>query len=204
MESSTIAYASGVDESMPDIHTPLSDCGRLVALFDSLFAEAENTRLVPGGREPLYLPADADCRCHRIVFREDFVASALHEVAHWCIAGAQRRLLVDFGYWYCPDGRDEKQQRAFEQSEARPQALEWIFSTSARLGFRPSLDNLSQGASDGSVFAVAIAREARRYCERGLPSRAERFRRALAHEFGGALELNPADYRVDRLPGSGA
>jgi len=119
-------------------------------------------------------------------------------------AGRQRRLLVDFGYWYCPDGRDEKQQRAFEQSEARPQALEGIFSTSARLGFRPSLDNLSQGASDGSVFAVAIAREARRYCERGLPSRAERFRRALAHEFGGALELNPADYRVDRLPGSGA
>ena len=189
---------------MADIRWPLPDGGRLVALFDSLFVEAENTQLVGGGREPLYLPADADWRCHRIVFREDFVASALHEVAHWCIAGPSRRLLVDFGYWYCPDGRGENQQRAFQEVEARPQALEWIFSRSARLGFRPSLDNLSAGAADGGAFAAAIAREASRYCECGLPRRAERFRLALAQEFGGPRVLDAADYRVELLPGGGA
>ena len=33
--------------------------------------------------------------------------SALHEISHWTIAGKERRLLADLGYWYAPDGRTE-------------------------------------------------------------------------------------------------
>ncbi len=49
-------------------------------------------------------------------------ASALHEISHWCIAGKARRELVDFGYWYCPDGRDAMTQSQFEDVEVKPQA----------------------------------------------------------------------------------
>ncbi len=43
--------------------------------------------------------------------RTDFFASALHEISHWCVAGKARREQVDFGYWYCPDGRDAMTQK---------------------------------------------------------------------------------------------
>jgi elongation factor P hydroxylase len=59
---------------------------------------------------------------------KDYLASALHEVAHWCLAGVERRKLEDYGYWYSPDGRSRGEQSAFENVEARPQALEWILS----------------------------------------------------------------------------
>ena len=101
----------------------------LCALFDRVFREDQNTVLVAGGEEPVYLPADERFPHHRIVFRHDYVASALHEVAHWCVAGAARRALTDYGYWYAPDGRSTERQAEFEAVEARPQALEWIFSS---------------------------------------------------------------------------
>ena len=72
---------------------------------------------------PIYLPADAAHPRHRIIFARGFYASALHEpeIAHWCIAGEQRRLLelitTDYGYWYEPDGRDAITQAAFEIDE---------------------------------------------------------------------------------------
>ena len=56
-------------------------------------------RLVGGFDEPLYLPA-TDSRAAEIRFRSDYPSSALHEVAHWCLAGARRRALQDYGYWY--------------------------------------------------------------------------------------------------------
>ncbi|PPS58814.1 hypothetical protein CRX72_23640 [Pantoea sp. BRM17] len=62
--------------------------------------------LIKGDDEPIYLPADAESPWHRVVFAHGFYASALHEISHWCIAGDARRQQVDFGYWYCPDGRD--------------------------------------------------------------------------------------------------
>ena len=85
---------------------PAPDGEVLRALFDGLFLASENTCLLQGGAEPVYLPADADHPQNRIVFRLDYAASALHEIAHWCIAGAARRRLIDYGYWYSPDGRD--------------------------------------------------------------------------------------------------
>lgn len=81
---------------------------QLIEIFNSCFADEFNTRLIKGDDEPIYLPADAEVPYNRIVFAHGFYASAIHEISHWCIAGKARRELVDFGYWYCPDGRDAR------------------------------------------------------------------------------------------------
>jgi elongation factor P hydroxylase len=160
------------------------DAKTLCRLFNNLFLHSENTLLQPGGDEPVYMPADAGCARHRIVFRHDYAASALHEVAHWCIAGRSRRLLPDYGYWYAPDGRDAHAQQEFERLEARPQALEWIFAEAAGMCFRPSIDNLGGAAADAQAFSRAIAAQARGLCAHGLPPRAARFHAALQAHTG--------------------
>lgn len=98
---------------------------QLIEIFNSCFADDFNTRLIKGDDEPIYLPADAEVPYNRIVFAHGFYASAIHEISHWCIAGKARRELVDFGYWYCPDGRDAQTQSQFEDVEVKPQALDW-------------------------------------------------------------------------------
>ena len=157
-----------------------TQAAELCVLFDALFLWAERTSLRGGGEEPVYLPADAACPVARIVFRHDYARSALHEVAHWCIAGAERRQRTDYGYWYAPDGRDAGRQHEFERLETRPQALEWIFSEACGLRFRPSIDNLGCAAADATAFVQAIAQQAQRLHVQGLPPRAERFRAVLA------------------------
>jgi elongation factor P hydroxylase len=114
----------------------------LVSIFNHTFLDLYNTRLELGGDEPIYLPADEHSANHRIIFARGYYASGLHEIAHWCVAGPQRRLLEDFGYWYEPDGRTEQVQARFEAVEVRPQAYEWIFSVSAGFPFTVSCDNL--------------------------------------------------------------
>lgn len=157
----------------------------LCALFDAVFLPTENTCLLGGGEEPVYLPAEPSGMPARIVFRHDYVSSALHEIAHWCIAGPARRTLVDYGYWYAPDGRGPAEQQAFEELEARPQAIEWILSLACALPFRPSIDNLDGAPVDAQGFAARIALEAEYFCRAGLPPRAARFRDALAERFDG-------------------
>ncbi len=61
---------------------------------------------------------------------------------HWCVAGKARREQVDFGYWYCPDGRDAMTQSQFEDVEVEPQAFEWLFCVAAGFPFNVSCDNL--------------------------------------------------------------
>lgn len=170
----------------------------ICALFDALFLPLENTRLLAGGEEPVYLPAEPGGTPARIVFRHDYVASALHEVAHWCIAGPGRRALVDYGYWYAPDGRGPAEQEAFERLEARPQAIEWIFSLACGLPFRPSIDNLDGVAGDARGFGARIAAQAERLCLHGLPPRAARFRDALAARFAGEAMPAAAQFRARR------
>ncbi|RLQ20213.1 transporting ATPase [Seongchinamella sediminis] len=167
------------------------DCSRLVSVFDDCFGASENTALVGGAEEPLYLPAGNDNPRNLLYFREDYFASALHETAHWCIAGAERRKQVDFGYWYAPEGRSAQQQRAFEAVEVKPQALEWLFSLACGYRFRISADNFADdGQPTGSrEFRHAVAAQARRWQQQGLPPRAARFYRALAREFATALAL---------------
>ena len=149
----------------------------LVSIFDRLFSVSENTRLVSGGGEPEYLPADTEVPYHRVIFAHGFYESALHEIAHWCIAGAERRKLVDYGYWYEPDGRSAERQREFEQVEVKPQALEWILSEACGRKFHISTDNLD-GDPDAvelgrQKFRGAVVKQAAWYLENGLPKRAE-------------------------------
>ena len=96
----------------------------LIRIFNHTFSSSMNTLLIKGGDEPLYSPANEACEYHQIIFAHGFFSSALHEISHWCLAGTNRRLKEDFGYWYTPDGRDESQQREFEQVEIKPQAIE--------------------------------------------------------------------------------
>ena len=187
--------AAGVPDASP------FRSARLEQVFDACFAASENTRLLGGFDEPLYLPSGEDgdgppAAWHRLCYREDYFASALHEVSHWCIAGPQRRLLRDFGYWYAPDGRNAEQQAAFQSVEVRPQALEWCLSRACGYPFRVSLDNLDGGAAARAserAFRLAVVAEANRMAQRGLPPRARRFFDALALEFD--TRLHSAELR---------
>lgn len=165
----------------------------IVHVFNDLFAGTYHTRLIGGADEPVYLPFEGEIR-----FKEDFGASALHEVAHWCIAGARRRQVEDYGYWYEPD-RGGRLQDRFQAVERRPQALEWIFSVAAGRPFRVSFDNLDSPPKDGDAFRDAVWQSVHEYLTSGLPPRAHQFASALAMSRG-ALEdfLSPVHY--NQLP----
>jgi elongation factor P hydroxylase len=155
------------------------DCEDLIILFNQLFSQSLNTRLVRGDGEPVYLPASEQCAYHQVIFAHGFFSSALHEIAHWCIAGDSRRQQIDYGYWYAADGRNTQQQAQFEQVEVKPQALEWIFAKACAKSFRVSVDNLNGEQSDPAPFKRAVHRQVLRYCEQAMPSRAEQFFNAL-------------------------
>ena len=157
------------------------------AIFADEFEAKYSTILVGGGSEPLYLPKTSDNLPAKIIYRADYLSSALHEIAHWCIAGKKRLNMQDYGYWYAPDGRSAEQQELFEQSEVKPQALEWMFSVACGQVFRLSTDNLScsvESSSSGS-FSVAVADQAQQWCANGqLPSRGLQFFNVLCKNFG--------------------
>lgn len=178
----------------------------VIALFDGLFHEPYNTRLVSGDDEPLYLPSDDACPWHRVVFAHGFFASALHEISHWCIAGARRRGLEDYGYWYLPDGRDPIQQGDFEAVEVSPQALESLFSRACGLDFHVSVDNLGgEGEVDRNAFRARVEARAARFEEEGLPRRAAAFRATLKAFYQNrcalveSLAVGRAELRAPRL-----
>jgi len=171
---------------------------RLEAVFEQCFRDSERTALVGGAMEPLYEPAAGHGALHCIHYREDFFASALHEVAHWCIAGRERRQQRDFGYWYAPDGRDGAAQRAFEAAEERPQALEWLFSLACAYPFQVSVDNLDPetgAVPDTQPFCDRVFQRALDWQRNGLPERAATFFAALAHEFGTGVALDTLPLR---------
>lgn len=166
-------------------HVNSFEANDLVTLFAEVFAEGFRTRLVAGGDEPLYRPAQADGDWHEIIFRHDYFQSALHEIAHWCVAGAERRQQVDYGYWYSPDGRSGAQQAEFERVEARPQAVEWLLTAACGKAFAVSVDNLgSDDPIDESSLWRAVHRELMACLDVRLPPRAELFARRLAEHYG--------------------
>ncbi len=171
----------------------------LIAIFNSCFLEAFNTQLVKGEDEPLYLPADENLKHHTLYFAHGFFSSALHESSHWLIAGAERRKLVDFGYWYAPDGRTQDQQLLFQSVEVKPQALEWILSKAANYPFRLSLDNLNGQEADSSAFKEAVYSQVQVYCEEGLPKRAYILREALCHFYQTSPSLRIEDFCITNL-----
>lgn len=157
---------------------------QLIEIFNGCFAEEFNTRLIKGDDEPIYLPADAQVPYHRIVFAHGFYASALHEISHWCIAGKARRELVDFGYWYCPDGRDAQTQSQFEDVEVKPQAFDWLFCVAAGYPFNVSCDNLEGDIEpDRVAFQRRVHAQVMAYLEQGIPERPARFIKALQNYY---------------------
>lgn len=178
------------------------DAARLERVFEDCFSQAYHTCLRGGVHEPLYQPASEDEPFNVLWYRENFFASALHEVAHWCIAGDVRRRQVDFGYWYAPDGRDTRQQAAFEKVESRPQSLEWVFSQACNYRFQLSADNLDNRNGhlpDNSAFRRRVCAQAVRWQQRGLPPRADRFYRALCVEFDTGLSLSELSFQQESL-----
>lgn len=156
---------------------------QLIDLFDRCFKDTERTVLVAGDDEPIYRPAGQKHNYHRVIFAHGFYASALHEISHWCIAGRVRRQIVDYGYWYQPDGRDEVQQRAFETVERKPQALEWLFSLCAGVPFQVSVDNLSGIAIDRQGFSQSVKDQLLCFYRTKIPTRAEIFAQALCRYY---------------------
>lgn len=154
---------------------------RVMRVFHTAFAD-EGVRVVGGYPEPFY-QAPRGGSPAEIRFNRDYLNSCLHEIAHWCIAGRERRARDDYGYWYRPDGRNGSEQREFFRAEAGPQALEWSFALACGEAFRMSLDNLG-GEIDGEAeFAAALEGKLAGYLEGGFPPRAERFLLGLMAEF---------------------
>lgn len=171
----------------------------LISIFNNCFFEKYNTKLVKGEDEPIYLPADENRSYHAIFFAHGFFASALHECSHWLIAGEERRKLVDFGYWYAPDGRTKEQQELFQKVEVKPQAIEWILSMAAGHPFRISLDNLNGSELDTSSFKQAIHQQIKTYCEQGLAERTETLRLALCHFYKTELTLKIENFDITTI-----
>lgn len=154
----------------------------LIEIFNHAFAHT-NTSLVRGGDEPLYI-ASKNGGNAQILFAHGYFSSALHEISHWCIAGAKRRTLDDFGYWYCPDGRDLPTQNAFEQVEIRPQAIECLFTLATARPFFVSADNLNANFdTKGSTFAQDVYQTALSYLKNptDLPKDAQKLLVLLLH-----------------------
>lgn len=173
----------------------------LEQVFNHLFSISENTLLISGGDEPIYLPSSETGSVNKIISTKDYFSSALHEISHWCVAGLERRKLVDYGYWYEPDGRTEEQQRLFEKVEIKPQALEWLFTRAVGQKFRLSIDNVNQpeiSASD--EFRQNVYLQAVNYLNQGLPERAQLFLNALLNYFQPRKEfLKSEDFKLGQL-----
>jgi elongation factor P hydroxylase len=176
---------------------------QLIELFNNDFKEQWGTELVRGGHEPVYIPRTHYYQYDRVIFAHGYFASALHEISHWSIAGAQRRTLMDFGYWYNPDGRTEQQQNEFELVEIKPQALEWIFCRAANFQFNVSLDNLSgdisAAAQAAETFKDKIWQQAQIYLNNGLPQRANIFVNALTTIYRGNEPLSSNEFKREDL-----
>lgn len=167
----------------------------LIQLFQQSFFKEYNTRLVKGADEPLYSPANEQCEYHQVIFAHGYYSSALHEISHWCQAGKERRLLEDFGYWYNPDGRNEEQQKTFEEVEVIPQAIEWSFNVAAQKKFHTSADNLNGFQSDSAAFKKKVYQQVLLFLKTGFPPRAEHFIKTLADFYQTAYPLSAEQFQ---------
>ncbi len=175
----------------------------LIRIFNDCFKAELQTELVRGAEEPIYIPRSQYYPYDRVIFAHGYYASAMHEISHWCIAGEARRKLVDFGYWYNPDGRTAEQQKEFQIVEIKPQALEWILARSAAFKFNVSLDNLNGSLSDeaqaAETFKDNISRQVAEYLTQGLPQRAQQFSDALVNFYRPTNPLTLDEFKRNEL-----
>ncbi len=155
---------------------------RIARAFNGAFGASHRTLLFGGGAEPLYVPADAQ-QPARIVFTRDYAASALHEAAHWCLAGAARRRLPDYGYAYVPGPRTAPQREAFFAAECDVQALEALFADVCAVRFVVSADDFAAPHEELAAFERRVLARLADRRRTGLAGRAAVFRNALVEAF---------------------
>lgn len=178
---------------------------QLIKIFNDIFIKRCNAQLNyrHDEPEPIYLPADSNSPQNRILFAHGFFSSALHEISHWCIAGEERRRLVDFGYWYEPDGRSEEQQREFEKVEIKPQAIEWILTKASGGKFNISTDNLNGDPASIALgreqFAKNVLKQVKNYLQNGLPVDAGVLKQALLDYYQPGKEITSDDFQLNEL-----
>jgi len=166
----------------------------LMQIFDGLFFKAYNTRLIKGEHEPIYLPKNVGTSYNQVVFAHGFYASALHEIAHWLVAGERRRELEDYGYWYCPDGRSTEQQHEFENVEIKPQAIEWALSAAAGFDFNVSVDNLNGEQTCRFSFQKRVQAQVFELLDKGFNIRTEELLKALSDFYKTPWPLTEAQF----------
>lgn len=181
------------------LNTETEQVDWLILHFNHWFSHL-NVNLVKGDFEPEYFPATVT-QPARIQFAHGFFNSALHEISHWTIAGEQRRLLPDLGYWYAPDGRTAEQQALFEQVEIKPQAIEWMFAQAFGRRFRVSLDNLTGDGGDGASFKDNVYAQVQQYFngEAKLPRDAAHFIACICACTRGGKTLHRDEFQRDML-----
>lgn len=128
---------------------------QIAGVFNRRLGRRHGVRLIGGASEPLYEPG-SEGHCATIRYTRDYPASALHELAHWCIAGAARRQQIDYGYWYQPPPRTAQQQKAFSRAELPVQTLEARFARACGLRFRVSVDDVGGDNSQAQVFQAEV------------------------------------------------
>jgi elongation factor P hydroxylase len=155
----------------------------LKIIFEKTFGKEYNIELIYGAEEPFYKASNSIEEKNQLICREDFFASALHEISHWCVAGTKRRKMDDFGYWYNPDGRNLEQQKSFEEVEVKPQAIELAFSEACKYPFKVSVDNLSLEKYDATYFNDRVNDQYKSFKLNGFPKRANLFIFALKNYY---------------------
>ncbi|VAW33628.1 Translation elongation factor P Lys34 hydroxylase [hydrothermal vent metagenome] len=155
----------------------------LIRLLNENYLHQYNTKIVGGFHEPFY-QAGKDDKQAEIQFSHDYIRSALHELAHWCVAGVERRNIDDFGYWYAADGRSQKQQDEFFKLEIVPQAIEWAFSIVCGVRFEASVDNLNNQVAGIEEFKHNLLNQLQLYLQYGFRKRTTAIINLLAHYQG--------------------
>jgi elongation factor P hydroxylase len=136
----------------------------IAARFNARFTREAGVVLIGGAPEPVYLPGSA-LRPAIIRYTRDYAQSALHEIAHWCLASEARRALPDYGMWYQPPPRSARDQARFYAVEVPVQALEMLLAEASGVPFRFSTDNpgIDDPAAEADFAArVRLARDALR------------------------------------------
>jgi len=150
--------------------------------FNAALARSSRTVVIGGAAEPLYLPP-TNARPAIIRYTRDYAQSALHEIAHWCCAGSNRRKLVDYGYWYQPPPRGPAEQARFEAVEVPVQGLELLLALVAGVRFHVSADNPGAACEDLPALERRILASARQRLDGPFGARTAAVFRALDPEW---------------------
>ena len=142
----------------------------LLKLLNQNYLNQFDTKIIGGFDEPFY-KVHTEQQPAQIQFSHDYIRSALHELAHWCVAGFERRKLDDYGYWYAADGRNQQQQNEFFKVEIKPQTIEWAFSIVLGIHFEASVDNLGVQVQGIDEFNDKLKKQLCEYTKKGFPKR---------------------------------